>query len=270
MASVVTGETREINNGVPPQLLDTTNRRIQRISLPLPVRIEVIFDKDNGWNEITRLVDLSAFGAAFVLKRPIKRGRVVLLTLPMPRQLRSYDYSEPQYKIWALVRRCIQTSEIITRPEYSIGVAFIGKNPPPGFVQHPSKLYEITHRDHDGSGLWHIAEADVKADDSHLPKELRKQTRFFIPEVLVLEQTNADGEVVMSETTVSENVSYSGAAIFTTMKIPAGTILRLKSERYGVEIMSIVRGSRTGTDGMTRLHLEFVDRYFPLEGIETD
>ncbi|HQY66890.1 MAG TPA: hypothetical protein PLD38_06390, partial [Pyrinomonadaceae bacterium] len=90
-----------------PSVAEKENRRIQRISLPLPVRVEVLVDGTVNWNEITRLSDVSAFGAGFSLKRPIKRGRLMLLTIPMPRQLRCFDYGEAQYRIWALVRRCI-------------------------------------------------------------------------------------------------------------------------------------------------------------------
>src|SRR5688500_6736961 len=91
----------------PTAAVEKENRRIQRISLPLPVRVEVRIDSAVTWNEITRLSDVSAFGAGFNLKRPIKRGRMVLMTIPMPRQLRSFDFSEPQYKIWGVVRRCM-------------------------------------------------------------------------------------------------------------------------------------------------------------------
>ena len=93
------------------------NRRIQRISLGLPSRIEVKIDQTNTWNEITRLSDLSAFGAGFNLKRPVKRGRLLYMTVPMPRQLRCYDYMEPQYKVWGLVRRCIMTDNRSDRRE---------------------------------------------------------------------------------------------------------------------------------------------------------
>jgi hypothetical protein len=40
------------------------------------------------------------------------------------------------------------------------------------------------------------------------------------------------------------------------------------SDRFNITILSVVRGSRTAPDGITRLHLEFIDRFFPLEGIE--
>jgi hypothetical protein len=64
------------------------DRRIQRIGLALPIRIEGKVNREVAWSEITRLQDVSAFGAGFNLNRPVKRGRLVALTLPMPRQLR--------------------------------------------------------------------------------------------------------------------------------------------------------------------------------------
>ena len=268
MLTSETEQTRASQRAAPPPSDEKENRRIQRIALPLPVRVEVKFDTKISWNEITRLNDVSAFGAGFLLKRPIKRGRLVLLTLPMPRQLRSFDYAEPQYKIWALVRRCIATGTSAQTPEYSIGVAFTGKNPPEDYLEHPSRLYDVIRREGEGAGFWHLAAADTRADDSHLPTELRRQTRYFIPEPLKLEQVDEDGNVLLSEATVTENISYGGASVFTTLKIDAGTFIRVISERFEVNILSVVRGSRIGPDGITRLHLEFIDRFFPLQGIE--
>lgn len=248
---------------------DKENRRIHRISLPLPVRVEVKVDAEVQWNEITRLSDVSAFGTGFLLKRPVKRGRLLLLTIPMPRQLRSYDFSEPQYRIFGVVRRCIAVSKDPKNPEYAVGVAFVGKSPPVGFIEHPSRLYDTSHRE-GGNGFWHLVPADLLADESELPAELRKQTRFHIPESLLIERVDNIGNVVESETTVTENISLGGAAVFTALSAPTGTFLRVTSQRFDVTILSVVRGARMGTDGITRLHIEFIDRYFPLEGIESD
>jgi len=256
------------NTGVnppPASPQDKENRRIQRISLPLPVRIEVRVDRNVAWNEITRLSDVSAFGAGFNLKRPIKRGRLILMTIPMPRQLRSYDYSEPQYKIWGLVRRCISAP----RGEYSIGVAFIGKAPPPDFLEHPSMLYDISHRMDEGEGFFRLVDADLMASEDHLPPDQRKQTRFHIPESLRLEKVDEQGTILESETTVTENVSLGGAAVFTTLQVETGDFLRVTSDRFNITILAIARGVRTGPDNIPRLHLEFIDRFFPLEGIES-
>lgn len=242
------------------------NRRIQRISLGLPTRIEVKIDQDNSWNEITRLSDLSAFGAGFNLKRPVKRGRLLFMTVPMPRQLRCYDYMEPQYKVWGLVRRCIMTNNMFDGENYAHGVAFIGKNPPVSYLDNPAKLYDIVHREE--QGLWHIAEAPPMPDESALPKDLRRHSRLSIPESLLLETLDENGLVTGTETTVTENISLGGAAIFTSLKAETGSFLRVTSERHSVSLISVVRGKRIGTDGIPRVHIEFVDRFFPLEGIE--
>ena len=242
------------------------SRRIQRFSLALPSRFEVRIDEKNSWNEFTRLEDVSGFGAGFVLKRPVKRGRLVLLSSPMPRQLRCYDYLEPQYRIWGLVRRCLAIGDNPATRTYAIGIAFVGKYPPPGYSENPAKLYDLTARE-DG-GLWQVAEAAANPDESDLPVHLRRHSRFSIPESLLLELLDENGDVAASEVSVTENLSVGGAAVFTSFNVETGSFLRVRSERHGVSIISIVRGKRIGADGIVRLHLEFIDHLFPLEGIE--
>lgn len=241
-------------------------RRIQRISLPLPSRVEVKIDQNLSWNEVTRLTDVSAFGAGFSLNRPLKRGRLVLLTIPMPRALRCFDFGEAQYRVWGLVRRCIPVKTPDGAMRYSIGVAFTGKNPPPKYLDDPAMLYEISHREEEG--LWHVAEAPDHPDERNLSKEERRQTRFFIPEPVTLEVLTPDGSISQSENTVTENISIGGAAVFTSLMVNAGEFVRISSDRYDIKIISVVRGRRVGPDGIARLHLEFVDHFFPLEGIE--
>lgn len=246
---------------------DQDNRRIQRYPLALPARVEVKVDNKLAWNEITRLEDISAFGAGFKLKRPVKRGRMLAMSIPMPRQLRCYDYLEPQYRVWGLVRRCVPLGAGNGAAEaYAVGVAFVGKNPPASFADDPSKLYDLASRE-DG-GLWQLVDAQTIPDESDLPSYLRRHTRFAIPEALLIEMLDENGDVEASEVSVTENVSFGGAAVFTSFNVEQGTFLRVKSERHDLSIISIVRGKRVGEDGIIRLHLEFIDHMFPLEGIE--
>ncbi|MGQ0542784.1 MAG: PilZ domain-containing protein [Blastocatellia bacterium] len=241
------------------------SRRIQRYELALPARIEVKVDQQFAWNEVTRLEDISAFGAGFNLKRPVKRGRLLMMSVPMPRQLRCYDYLEPQYRIWGLVRRCMQLETNPGASLYAVGIAFIGKTPPSSYVDNPSKLFDLSERE-DG-GLWQVVEASAVPDESDLPSYLRRHTRFAIPESLILECLDENGDVAASEVSVTENVSLGGAAVFTSFNVDIGSFLRVRSERHDVTIISIVRGKHVGPDGIVRLHLEFVDNFFPLEGI---
>lgn len=245
---------------------ETENRRINRMSLTLPIRVESQVNGIVSWNEITRLNDISAFGAGFNLRRPVRRGRLLQLTIPLPRKLRCFDFSEPQYKVWGLVRSCITKSSNAVSETHAVGVAFIGKNPPKSYLDDPAKLFEISHRD-DGS-LWHVIDARSQPDESRLPKELRRHSRYSIPANIIVEKVDGDGNVLESEPTVTENLSLGGAAIFTSLDVEIGSFVRVKSEQYNVSIISVVRGRRIAPDGVPRLHIEFVDRFFPLEGIE--
>lgn len=242
-------------------------RKINRIGLSLPARVECKVNQTVSWNEITRLNDVSAFGAGFNLPRPIKRGRLVLMTIPMPRQLRCFDHVEPQYRVWGLVRHCVPFRKYPTSPEnYAIGVAFIGRYPPVGYMEDPAKLFDVQQRQ--GEGFWDVVEAPSNPDESHLPKEYRRHSRYAIPVNIMLESLDEDGNVEEGEMTVTENISLSGASVFTTLKADVGAFIRVTSDQYNVSIVAVVRGKRAGNDGFPRLHLEFIDRYFPLEGID--
>ncbi len=243
---------------------DKNIRRVQRFSLALPVRVASGVDEETGWQEMTRLTDVSTFGAGFNLKHPIKRGNLLQMTIPLPRQMRCYDYTEPQYKIWGLVRTCVPIEENGEK-ENAVGVAFIGKKPPESYYGNPSKLYEVS--DQKEGKLWHVVDADEQANDSPKFEETRRHSRLSIPANVIIEKIDADGNVAASEMTVTENLSLSGASVFSTFAMEKGEFVRVRSEQYNVSIISVVRGFHKGQDGIPRLHLEFIDQFFPLEGI---
>ncbi len=245
---------------------ENDSRRLPRFTLALPVRVEARISENNIWNEVTRLKDVSAFGAGFNLHRPVKRGRLLQLTIPMPRKMRCYDFTEPQYRIWGLVRSCIATENSPEQENHAVGVAFIGKSPPPSYYDDPAKLFEISHQE-DGQ-LWNIVDAPAQPDETLLPKELRRHSRHPIPVNIIVEKIDAEGNVTASEMSVTENLSLSGTSVFSTLDATIGEFVRIKSEQYNVSIISVVRGRRVGQDNIPRLHVEFVDRFFPLEGIE--
>ncbi len=246
------------------EIKNEENRKIQRVAMQLPMKVEVQIDRKKNWEEITRLKDVSVFGTGFVLSRPVKRGRLVHLTIPMPRKLRNYDYAEAQYKVWGIVRRCIKTTEAITNHEkYAIGVGFIGRKPPESYFENPSMIYDIKERDKDG--FWKIEVADLTVDESALPKAVRRHSRIKIPTGVTIEILDDAGNTVESEMTVTENISFSGAAIYTTLSPTVGSFVRIRSDQYNVSIISIIRGVRVGEDKIQRLHIEFIDRFFPLE-----
>src|SRR4026209_2912851 len=76
----------------------------ERLPLHLPVRVRGRETPTFEWTEITRLINVTPFGAGFQLKHPAEKGRLVHMTIPMPRQLRVFDRVEDQFRIWAVVR----------------------------------------------------------------------------------------------------------------------------------------------------------------------
>ncbi|MEP6708420.1 MAG: PilZ domain-containing protein [Pyrinomonadaceae bacterium] len=236
------------------------SRRIrERLELKLPVRVHCRETSDFEWEEITRLVNVTPFGAGFTLKRPIEKGRLVHMTIPMPRQLRVFDHVEDQYRVWALVRYARPlTSTKDKVPFFDFGVAFVGKRPPKSYEEDPAKRYEIAASAMDT--LTEDAEGMVKA----FPSSDERATRHSIPVDMLLETLNEKGGVAASESTVTENISEGGATIFTSFTILPGRFIRLTSQQYQLSVHAVVRSVSTGADGVRRMHVEFVGQEWPL------
>lgn len=255
-------------------LTGKNRRKRDRLELSLPIRVRCRESLEHDWEEITRLIDVTPFGAGFALTRPMEVGRLLLLTMPLPRQLRCYDHIEPQYKMWALVRHVRKTTdEKAEKQLYNIGVAFVGKRPPASYETDPTTLYEVLAADELGFcrlsetfGTSKIGTTAIPAKD--LGADGRRMTRHPIPLTVRIEVFDENGKTVSSEMTVTENVNPSGAAVFTTLDVDRGRFVRMTCDQYNITLVAVVRRRRIGADGIARLHLEFIDRQFPLEGIE--
>jgi hypothetical protein len=228
----------------------------ERLALQLPVRIRVRETPDFEWTEMTRLINVTPFGAGFTLKRPTEKGRLLHMTIPMPRQLRVFDHVEDQYRIWAIVRY-LKSKIVENVPAFEVGVAFIGKRPPASYEAEPWKRYDIST-----TGFQSLAAVD------ELPAltsaDQRAQTRHNIAVDMRVEVLDLNGAVSETEQTVTENISEHGATLFTTLAIPVGRFIRLTSEQRGLTVHAAVRSRNTGADGVPRIHVEFIDRQWPL------
>ncbi|MDQ1522458.1 MAG: hypothetical protein QOG00_487 [Pyrinomonadaceae bacterium] len=238
------------------------DRRLrERLKLSLPARVQVREDAATEWTEMTRLIDLTPFGAGFSLTRPVDIGRLVHMTLPMPRQLRCFDHVEDQYRVYALVRSLrAEFPAGASAPSFKLGVAFVGKRPPGSYQLDPQKRYEVFEPDEEG-GLWKLLEqTPVAAGQIE-----KKESRLSVPVEVTVELYDEKWNVTAREETVTENISRRGAAVYTTIRAERGRFVRLTSARYQTSAFAVVRASRTGNDGIPRLHVEFIDREWPLE-----
>ena len=255
---------RRIRGAQPPDLLMSEQpkwKRIRpRLELKLPVRVRCRETADLDWSEVTRLIDVTPFGAGFTLKRPVEKGRLLHMTIPMPRQLRVFDHVEDQYKVWALVRYVKPISPADGKsPHFEVGVAFVGKQAPRSYETNPAQRYDVG-----------VSEPDQLAKvEEWVPTELdstdkRTGTRHNIPVDMLIEILNQEGEVEASEHTVTENISSKGAAIYTTLSLPIGRFIRLSSKQFKLSVYAAVRGFSMGPAGIPRIHVEFIDREWPL------
>lgn len=230
----------------------------ERLELKLPVRITCRETPDFEWMEVTRLTDVTPFGAGFSLKRPIERGRLLHMTIPMPRQLRVFDHVEEQYRVWALVRHVRTTPTSKKVATFEVGVAFIGKHPPKSYELEPWRRYDLTAP---GELPTPLSEGDIHPAPT---SDQRAETRHNIAIDMLVEILKEDGQIDQSEPSVTENISRKGASIFTTMEIPIGRFVRLTSQQFNLTVHAAVRSKTTGADGIKRIHVEFIDKEWPL------
>lgn len=242
-----------------------SQRRRERLGLQLPIRVSCRESVDYEWTELTRLIDVTPFGARFTLARPTEAGRLLHLTLPLPRQLRCFDHTEEQYRVWTIVRNMKMIPASVPL-RFEVGVAFVGKRPPASYADDPGRRYEI------GSaletGLLGLRDLPQQGRPPVAPTEPRPSTRLQMAIEMRVEVFNDKGEVIAQEQTVTENISRRGASVFTTLSVERGRFVRLTDMQYNISVIAAVRVRRTGTDGIPRLHLEFIDKQWPLEGVE--
>ena len=233
----------------------TWKRIRERLALQLPVRVHCRETPDFDWTEMTRLINVTPFGAGFTLKRPTETGRLLHMTIPMPRQLRVFDHVEDQYRIWAIVRH-FRSKTTAKEPGFEVGVAFIGKRPPPSYEGEPWKRYDVSFTPQQ---LAVINETPLSssADD-------RQYTRHNIAVDMRVELFDQSGAVTKTEHTVTENISSRGATLFTTLEIPVGRFVRITSDQYRLTVHAAIRSRGTGADGVARIHVEFIDKEWPL------
>jgi hypothetical protein len=229
----------------------------ERLALHLPVRVRVRETADFEWTQMTRLTNVTPFGAGFTLRRPTEKGRLLHMTIPMPRQLRVFDHVEEQYRVWAIVRY-LKSETTADGIVFSIGVAFIGKRPPASYEKEPWKRYDVA------TTFGETLPAPEDLIDHATPAERRTATRHQIAVDMRVELLNENGKVVETEQTVSEAISGQDATLFTTLNLDQGRFIRLTSEQYRVTLHAAIRSRHIGADGIARIHVEFIDGEWPL------
>ncbi len=249
-------------------MIDREKRRLHRDWLPLSINVEVRVDPDVVWTEDTPIKDVSPLGVGFQLNRPIVRGQLILMTLAMLRSLRRYDLDVLDYKVWGIVRRCIEIRKLKGDPDYAIGVAFIGQKPPPEYFKDPARIFEIFPYLPHGDEFWSVVTEESATNVTGTNNERRRYSRILLPEELIIELIGEGGEVLATESTVTENIGRGGAALFSALDADVGSFIRVTAKRVNFASISLIKDKRLGADGINRFHIEFIDRPFLFDGME--
>jgi len=215
------------------------------------------------WVESTRLLDVTQFGAGFTLKRLTEPGRLLLLTMPLPRQLRCFDHADLQYSVWALVRHFSVFRETTDEGGtiFRGGVAFLGKRPPRSFEADPATRYEPQEHCGAKAELWQVNDPVGAGGQRNVA---RAETRLIVPVEVMVEAYDEAGKISRQEQTVTENLSSRGASIPTGMDVEVGRFLRITSQHDKVSLFAAVRSRRVAPDGIPRLGLEFLHQRWPI------
>ncbi len=245
---------------------EATMSVVSEVEKPEPEIVENILlavvksrDFDNKqWKEVADIVGFTAGGASFHIERECKVGCLVSLMFAMPAHLRCYDFDKELYRVFGLVQFC-QRLKDGDRDGYYIGVAFTGKNPPASYTDNAEQSYRIRGIDNDG--LWNIEEAKFAYKE-------RRNIRYWNPINLYLALLDSRRDTVGGERTKTENISKSGASVYTTLDIGIGDRVKFISEEHDFSGLAVVCNKSSVKDGTVRLNLKFVENQFPVEQLK--
>ena len=221
-----------------PRTPDANRRRCDRFKLSVPALVAG-YGQKSKWNEVTRTIDVSRMGVAVQMRRRVRQGAVLHITLPLPTRLRSHGFSDPGYNMYAIVRRVEPVKEGVR----VVGLEFIGQSPPAGFLHKPWATFRTQKWD---------------------GPDRRRETRFELAERVAVEYLDENGGMIFREVAMTENVSAGGARIM--IKSPPHQYERVRVTGRGREFIStaLVRNQYSGQDGFERLCVQFIESKWPV------
>jgi hypothetical protein len=214
-------------------------RRCERFKLSVPARVTG-YDRKNGkWHEMTETIDVSRTGVRLRLRRRVKHGTVLFLTLPLPAKLRAHGFTEQSYNVYTLVRRVEPPRQGVR----AVGVEFLGEHPPNGFLDKPWAIFRA----------WRWG-----------GNERRRPKREERTESVSIEYLDETMRSIATEHARTENVSRQGLRISGTAAPAEFDVIMVKCTRLKFEGLAALRSRYVGRDGLERLCLQLIDKEWPL------
>ena len=180
------------------------------------------------------------------------------MVIAMPADLRAYDLDEEFYPVIGLIQYCHETPTPEGTTLYSVGVAFVGKELPPGWDFNPTQNYHISGTT--PSGLW-------KIKPSVGTFKVRGATRFWITLDVTVSLIQKQKTPDYKQQTVTCNVSTTGAMVVCSLDVAIGQKVKFASKEKEFYSICIVRDRQLRPGKLPLVHLEFIDNKFPVEKI---
>jgi CheY-like chemotaxis protein len=214
--------------------VDDNRRRSHRYDLSITALV-VGYDRKAGkWEEAAETIDASRTGLNMRMRRRIRHGVILHLTLPLPAKLRNHALASPTYSVYALVRR-VEPSKKGVRV---VGLEFVGEHPPIGYLDKPWATFQ--------SKRWGGIDR-------------RRKTRQERNDVIWIEYFTESMQCISQEAGRTENVSHGGLRIHVKAAPTDFELARVSYPDRGIESYAVVRNRYFGKDGFERLCLKFVD-----------
>ena len=213
-------------------------RRCERFKLSIPARVTGHDRRSGKWNEMTETFDVSRTGLRIRLRRRVRPGTVVYLTLPLPSKLRGHGFAEQSYNVYTLVKRVDPPRQGV----FGVGVEFIGEHPPNGFLDTPWAIFRPRR--------W-------GGNDRRRPDRIEQienvRIQYFDESMRLLSEEEAR----------TENVSRTGLRISGTTAPPEVDLVMVTCLRLKFEGMAALRSRYKGKDGLERVCVQLVDKEWP-------
>jgi hypothetical protein len=213
-----------------PGAVAKERRRERRLELSFPVRVSGHAADGSTWTEMTRSEELCFGGASFPLKTPVSQGTVLQLSLALPQRFRQFDFAEPAYRVYCVVRNVGSPKAEGAR----VGVMFLGKHAPAGYDQ----------------GVRLLMPNDQLKPRQHPRYDVRVGVKLRR-----LDTTAGSSE----ERTLTEDLGLGGALVLTTLAIAKGESVSLETEDGLLKARCSVQNVTIGPDNVPRLSLMFAD-----------
>jgi curved DNA-binding protein CbpA len=213
-------------------------RRCERFNLKVPALI-IGYEREGGkWQEVTKTIDVSRIGVAIRMRRHLKHGLVVHVTLPLPTKLRNHGFSEAGYNMYAIVRRVEPPVDDLR----VVGLEFIGASPPEDYLHKPWSTFRTPR--------W-------------AGPDRRREPRKEQAEPVAVEYLDESMQRIAREAAVTEDVSPSGSRVRVKSAPAEFEFVRITSPSRLFSSVALVRNRWAGSDGFERLCLQFVDQRWP-------